>query len=97
MREEEIKRAVDIAFRAKGFDEELHQEGFIKRGDVVRETRERILSLETETYPEFVITSVLETTEVLKRMLDKTNFDSGERKYYPVKGLQNEERIRYNI
>jgi hypothetical protein len=37
--------------------------------------------LETENYPEAVITAILETAEVLKRMLDKANFDSGERKY----------------
>ncbi len=85
MQEEKIKRAIDIAYRAKGFDEQLHQEGFIRRGDVVLDTRERILSLETENYPEFVIASILETAEVLQRMLDKANFDSGERKYYPVK------------
>jgi hypothetical protein len=59
----------------------LHQEGFIRRGDVVRDTREQILRLETENYPESVITAILETAEVLKRMLDKANFDSGERKY----------------
>jgi len=39
-----------------------------------------ILSLETENYPEFVVASILETAEVLKRMLDKANFDSGRRK-----------------
>jgi hypothetical protein len=77
---EALKRAIDIAYRARGFDEKLHQEGFLRRGDSVRETRERILSLETETYQEFVIASMLETAEVLKRMLDKANFDSGERK-----------------
>lgn len=59
----------------------LHQEGFIRRGDVVRDTREQILRLETENYPESVITAILETVEVLKRMLDKASFDSGERKY----------------
>ncbi len=37
--------------------------------------------LETENYPESVITAILGTAEVLKRMLDKANFDSGERKY----------------
>jgi hypothetical protein len=37
--------------------------------------------LETENYPESVITAILGTEEVLKRMLDKANFDSGERKY----------------
>ena len=76
-----MKRAVDIAYRAKGFSEKLHQEGFIRRGDVVRDTREQNLRLETENYPESVITATLETAEVLKRMLDKANFDSGERKY----------------
>ena len=81
MREEEMKRAIDIAYRAKGFSEKLHQEGFIRRGDIVRDARERILRLETENYPESVITAVLETAEVLQRMLDKANFDSGERKY----------------
>ena len=79
--QEEMKRAVDIAYRAKGFAEKLHQEGFIRRGDIVKDTIEHILSLETETYLEFVIASILETAEVLKRMLDKANYDSGERKY----------------
>jgi hypothetical protein len=65
----------------KGLLKKLHQEGFIRRGDVVRDTREQILRLETENYPESVITAILETAEVLKRMLDKANFDSGERKY----------------
>jgi hypothetical protein len=79
--QEAMKRAVDIAHRAKGFAEKLHQEGFIRRGDIVLDARERILRLETENYPESVITATLETAEVLKRMLDKANFDSGERKY----------------
>ena len=88
MREEEMKRAVDIAYRAQGFAEKLHQEGFIRRGDVVRDVRERILSLETQDYQAFVITSILETATVLHRMLDKASFDSGERKYYPIKDMK---------
>ena len=78
--EEKIARAVDVAHWAMGFDEQLREQGFIRRGDVVKDTRERILSLETESYPEFVVASILETAEVLKRMLDKANFDSGRRK-----------------
>ncbi len=85
MQEEAIKRAIDTAYRAKGFAEKLHREGYIRRGDIVREVRERILSLETEQYPAFVITAILETAEVLRRMLDKANYDSGERKYYPMR------------
>ena len=77
--EEKIARAVAIAHRAMGFDAQLREQGFIRRGDVVRATRERILSLETESSPEFVVASILETAEVLKRMLDKANFDSGRR------------------
>ena len=80
MLEDAMKRAIAIAYRVNGFAEMLHQEGFIRRGDSVRETREQILRLETEHYPAFVIASMLETAEVLKRMLDKANFDSGERK-----------------
>ncbi len=83
---EEMKRAVDIACRAEGFREQLYEQGFIRRGDVVHDVVKSILSLETETYPEFVIDSILETAEVLKRMLDKAHFDSGKRKFYPVKG-----------
>ena len=83
---EEIKRAVGSAFRAEGFSEQLHEQGFIRRGDVVHSVVQSILSLETEQYPAFVIDSLLETTEVLKRMLDKAHFDSGRRKFYPVKG-----------
>lgn len=77
---EEMKRAIDSAFRAEGFSEQLHEQGFIRRGDVVHDVVKSILSLETETYPEFVINSMLETAEVLKRMLDKAHFDSGKRK-----------------
>ena len=83
---EEMKRAVAIACRAEGFSEQLYEQGFIRRGDVVHDVVKSILSLETETYPEFVIDSMLETAQVLKRMLDKANFDSGKRKFYPVKG-----------
>jgi hypothetical protein len=82
---EEIKRAVDIAFRAEGFDEQSREQGFIRQGEIIRDTRERILSLETQDYPEFVVASILETAEVLKRMLDKHAYDSGKRKFYPVK------------
>ena len=82
---EEIKRAIDIAFRAEGFSQQLHEQGFIRRGDVVHSVVASILSLETESYPEFVVASILETAEVLKRMLDKAHFDSGKRKFYPVK------------
>ena len=69
--QEEIKHAIDIAFRAEGFDEQSREQGFIRRGEIIRDTRERILGLET--------------AEVLKRMLDKHGFDSGKRKYYPIK------------
>jgi len=81
--QEEIKKAVDIALRAEWFSEQLHEQGFIRRGDVVHSVVQSILRLETEEYPAFVIDSILETAEVLKRMLDKANFDSGRRKYYP--------------
>ena len=87
---EDIKIAIDIAFRAEGFSEQLHEQGFIRRGDVVHSVVKSILSLETETYPAFVIDSILETAEVLKRMLDKAHFDSGKRKYYPVKDTKGE-------
>ena len=83
---EEMKRAVDFACRAEGFSEQLHEQGFIRRGDVVHDVVKSILSLETEQYPVFVIDSILETAEVLKRMLDKAHFDSGKRKFYPVEG-----------
>jgi hypothetical protein len=84
--QEEIKQAVDSAFRAEGFSEQLHEQGFIRRGDVVHSVVQSILSLETDQYPAFVIDSILETAEVLKRMLDKAHFDSGRRKFYPLKG-----------
>lgn len=80
MQGDAMKWAIAIAYRAKGFDVMLHQEGFIRRGDIVREVRARVLSLETENYQEFVLASILETAEVLQRMLDKANYDSGERK-----------------
>jgi hypothetical protein len=84
--QEEMKRAVDSAFRAGGFSEQLHEQGFIRRGDVVHNVVKSILNLETEQYPACVIDSILETAEVLKRMLDKAHFDSGKCKFYPVKG-----------
>jgi hypothetical protein len=77
---EEIKQAIDIAFRAERFDQQLYEQGFIRRGDVVHSVVQSILSLETEQHPAFVIDSLLETAEVLKRMLDKAHFDSGKRK-----------------
>src|SRR6266436_919286 len=73
---EPVKRAVDIAYRAWGLDQQLHQEGFIMRGDVVRDTIERILSLESEPYQGFVIGSFVETADMLKRVLDKQGYDS---------------------
>ena len=82
---EPVKRAVDIAYRAWGLDQKLHQQGFIMCGDVVRDTIERILSLESEPYQGFVVDSIVETTDILKRMLDKQGYDSGKRKYYPLK------------
>jgi hypothetical protein len=78
------RRAVDIAYRAWGLDQKLHQQGFIMRGDVVRDTIERILSLESEPYQGFVVDSIVETADILKRMLDKQGYDSGKRKYYPL-------------
>src|SRR5260370_25006085 len=75
MREEAVKQAIAIAYRANGFADKLHREGNTRRGDIVRETRERILSLETEHYPACGLVSILETTEVLKPILDKANFD----------------------
>ena len=35
--QEEIKRAIDIAYMAKGFDEKLHERGFIRRGTYERQ------------------------------------------------------------
>jgi hypothetical protein len=78
---EPVKRAVAIAYRAWGLDQKLHQQGFIMRGDVVRGTIERILSLESEPYQGFVVDSIVETADILKRMLDKQGYDSG---YYPL-------------
>ncbi len=82
---EEMKRAVDSAFRAEGFSEQSREQGFIRRSEIIQDTIKSISSLETQDYPEFVISSILETAEVLKRMLDKHSYDSGKRKYYPVK------------
>lgn len=82
---EEIKQAIDIAFRAEGFSEQSREQGFIRRSEIIQDTIKSISSLETQDYPEFVISSILETAEVLKRMLDKHSYDSGKRKYYPVK------------
>lgn len=82
---EPVKQAVDSAYRAMGLDQKLHQEGFIMRGDVVRDTIERILSLESEPYQEFVRESIVETSELLNHLLDTQGYDSGKRKYYPLK------------
>ncbi len=82
---EEIKQAIDSAFRAEGFSEQSREQGFIRRSEIIQDTIKSILSLETQDYPEFVISSILETAEVLKRMLDKHSYDSSKRKFYPVK------------
>ncbi len=82
---EPVKRAVDIAYRAWGLDHQFHQQGLIGRGDIVRDTIERILTLESEPYQDFVIASIVETSEVLEHVLNKREYDSGKRKYYPLK------------
>ncbi len=82
---EPVKRAVDIAYRAWGLDQQFHQQGLIGRGDIVRDTIERILTLESEPYQGFVIDSIVETSELLEHLLNKWGYDSGERKYYPIK------------
>jgi hypothetical protein len=81
---EPVKQAVDIAYRAWGLDQQFHQQGFIGRGDIVRDTIERILTLESEPYQDFVIESIVETSEVLEHLLNKWGYDSGRRKYHPL-------------
>lgn len=81
---EPVKRAVDIAYRAWGLDQQFHQQGLIGRGDIVRDTIERILTLESEPYQDFVIESIVETSEVLEHLLNKWGYDSGKRKYHPL-------------
>lgn len=81
---EPVKKAVDIAYRAWGLDQQFHQQGLIGRGDIVRDTIVRILSLESEPYQRFVIDSIVETSEVFEHLLNKWGYDSGRRKYYPL-------------
>ena len=86
---EPVKKAVDIAYRAWGLDQQFHQQGLIGRGDVVHDTIERILSLESEPYQKFVIDSIVETSEVLEHLLNKWGYDSGKRKYHPLEKQKN--------
>ena len=82
---EPVKQAVDIAYRAWGLDHQFHEQGLIGRGDIVRDTIERILTLESEPYQGFVIDSIVETSGVLEHLLNKWGYDSGKRKYHPLK------------
>ena len=79
---EAVKQAVDIAYRAMGLEHRLHEQGLRGLGDVIRDTIMRILSLESEPYQEFVITSIVETADILNNLLDKHGYDSGKRKYF---------------
>ena len=78
---EEVKRAVDIAYRAMGLEHRFHEQGLIGQGDVVCDTIVRILSLESEPYQRFVIDSIVETAGVLEHWLTTWGYDSGKRKY----------------
>ena len=87
---EPVKRAVDIAYRAWGLDQQFHQQGLMGQGDIVRDTIERILTLESEPYQSFVIDSIVETSELFEHLLNKWDYDSGKRKYYPLKDTRRE-------
>ena len=82
---EPVKRAVAIAYRAWGLDQQFYQQGLMGRGDHVRDTIERILTLESEPYQGFVIDSIVETSELFEHLLNMWDYDSGKRKYYPLK------------
>jgi len=65
-----VRRAVAIAYRAWGLDQQFHQQGLIGQGDSVRDTIERILTLESEPYQGFVIDSIVETSELFEHLLN---------------------------
>ena len=77
---EPVKRAVAIAYRAWGLDQQFYQQGLIGQGDSVRDTIERILTLESEPYQGFVIDSIVETSELFEYLLNTWDYDSGKRK-----------------
>src|SRR5260370_565697 len=85
MQEEAIKRAIDTAYRARGFAEKLQRDGYIRRGGILREGRERILSLEEEKNPGFVFKTIFEKTEGFSRGMEKANYHPGGRKDYSLK------------
>ena len=77
---EPVRRAVDSAYRAWGLDQQFHQQGLMRQGDSVRDTIERILTLESEPYQGFVIDSIVETSELFEYLLNTWDYDSGKRK-----------------
>ena len=77
---EPVKRAVANAYRAWGLDQQFYQQGLIGQGDSVRDTIERILTLESEPYQGFVIDSIVETSELFEYLLNTWDYDSGKRK-----------------
>src|SRR5260370_27469291 len=67
---EPVKRAVDIAYRAWGLDQQFYQQGLMGRGDHVRDTIERILTLDSEPYHGFLIDPIVETPHAFNHLLN---------------------------
>src|SRR5260370_2852508 len=74
---EPVRRAVDSAYRAWGLDQQFHQQGLMGQGASVRDTIERILTLEPEPYQTFVIDSIVETSDIFDHLLNNCAQASG--------------------
>jgi hypothetical protein len=77
---EPVRRAVAIAYRAWGLDQQVHQQGLMGQGASVRATIERILTLESEPCQGVVIDSIVATSELFEYLLNTWDYDTGLRK-----------------
>jgi len=77
---EQIKYAIDTAYRAQGFSVYLHGKGLIGRGNEVREAIPSLLALETTMFPDFILEARVEVANALAILLDAHGYDSGERR-----------------
>ncbi len=75
-----VQQVIAIAHRARGFAQHLHAQGLIGRGNEVRAAVESLLSLETTTYPDFVLAARMEVADALNTLLDQHQYDAGRSK-----------------
>jgi len=77
MIEEQVKQAMNTAYRAEGFPEYLSGKGLIGRGNEAREAIRSLLALEETMYPDFVVQTRIEVAQALARLLDSHRYNSG--------------------